>query len=76
MNDEPISDFPELKDLSVDARAIVLTLGKLAMEVHLLREAWMEAPMQEINRIMLANLRQQQSGIAPVIAMPGSGRGH
>jgi len=79
-DDGPVTvEFPKLEDLSIDARALVLTLGNLCLEIKLFREAWMAAPMQEINVIMLENMKRQMSGIAPVIAMPGTpsrGSGH
>jgi hypothetical protein len=52
----------DLKDLDVNTRAIVLTLQDLIVEIHSFRADWLSAPMQEINHLMLANMKAQMGG--------------
>jgi hypothetical protein len=54
-------------------RAKIGALRDIAGELRLLREAWLSAPMQEINRRMLAQIeRQEGSSIAaPTLVFPG-----
>ena len=58
-----------------DARAveIVNAILLLAEQVKLLREAWLASPTQEINQIMLDNLKRQMGGITPAMIIPPKG---
>ena len=53
---------------------IAYEIRQLANEVKLLREAWLASPTQEINSIMLANLKAQMGGgIMPATILPPKG---
>ncbi len=60
-----------------DMKRVAAALEEIAAELKALREAWLSAPMQEINRRMLAQIERQEGGIAaPTLVFPGGKPGH
>ena len=60
-----------------EAHRIALALESIAAELKALREDWNAAPMQAINRKMLAQLERQESGVAaPTLVFPGGKSNH
>lgn len=70
----PEPEFPKLEDLSVDARAIVLALGRIAMELHAIGEFYANTPGHEVNGMVLQNLKAQMGG--GIMPAPGIIKGH
>ncbi len=62
---------------ALEAHRIAIALESIAAEIKALRDAWEAAPMQEINRKMLAHMERQEGGIAaPTLVFPGGKPGH
>jgi hypothetical protein len=59
------------------AEEIAIALKGIHAELKALREDWNAAPMQEINRKMLEQLKRQESGVAaPTLVFPGGKSNH